>query len=140
MALLMFSRLRPILHPAVHLGQGNVNVAIVGVTLEQGFHMLDGHIGLAHVGLLRGRNHLQAAVIGIFLGQLRPQHRLPSATAYCRGKFQQFAGSREWRFHRQGPSRGQRGGLFHYRQPALCFPVHVAAARKYDVGKHPLRR
>src|ERR1035438_10104514 len=32
--------------------------------------MLDGHFGLAHVGLLRGRNHLQAAVIGIFLGSL----------------------------------------------------------------------
>src|SRR5664279_422556 len=32
--------------------------------------MLDGHFGLSHVGLLRGRNHLQAAVIGIFLGSL----------------------------------------------------------------------
>ncbi len=63
-------RLGPAFQPCVHLGQVNVDVAIVSVSLEQGLHLIESSIHLPHVSELRGINHLQAAIIGQFLSCL----------------------------------------------------------------------
>ena len=54
---------RPALQPAVHLGQGDVNLAVFGRALEQRFHLLQTGVGLTHVGKLSGIHHFQRAVV-----------------------------------------------------------------------------
>src|SRR6185369_125625 len=64
-----FLGFRPALEAAVHLGQRDVNVAVLGSALQQRLDLLQSRIGLTHVRKLGRVHHLQAAIVGQLLNR-----------------------------------------------------------------------
>src|SRR5271166_371539 len=60
-------RVGPVFDPAIHLGQRDIHLAVVGGALEHRLHLINGRAHFSHVSALRRRHDLQRAIAGELL-------------------------------------------------------------------------